>query len=57
MDLETLYTPAEVAKYFGVSPQTVRIWIKSGKLRAIKLGTKGSALLRVPESALSEMIG
>ena len=35
-----LYSIGEVAKLLGVSPITVRKWIKQGKIHAIKLGRK-----------------
>lgn len=33
-----LYTVREAAEVLGVTPDTVAAWIKSGKLRASKLG-------------------
>lgn len=43
-------TISEVAEYLGVHPKTVRAWIDSGKLKAIRVGR----LYRVPEEALSD---
>jgi len=38
-DLETL-TVEEVAEILGVRPETVRIWIREGALRAMKWGRR-----------------
>lgn len=37
---DKLYTTQEVADIFGVSPETIREWIRSGKLPAIRLKTR-----------------
>ncbi len=37
--VKDLYTPQEVADIAGVKILTVYRWIKTGKLRAVKLGT------------------
>ena len=48
---ERLLTVQEVAERLRSSPETVRRWIRSGKLRAVRPG--GSKLgYRVPESEL-----
>lgn len=39
------YTVSSVADEFGVSEQTVRNWIKSGKLKAEKTGPYGSYII------------
>lgn len=38
MEEKQVYTPQEVAKLTGVKLLTVYRWIKTGKLRAVKLG-------------------
>lgn len=43
-------TISQVAEYLGVHPKTVRAWIDSGKLKAIRVGR----LYRVPEEALED---
>lgn len=48
---EKYYSPAQVAQTFDVNVQTIRMWTRSGKLRAIKLGSK----TRIPESAIREL--
>jgi excisionase family DNA binding protein len=35
-ELETMYTPAEVARLFRVDPKTVTRWAKQGRLSAIR---------------------
>ncbi len=52
METNEYFTPEEIAKMFKVKKNTVYIWIRKGKLRAVKLGS----LLRVPKSALEEFI-
>ncbi len=51
---ERLYTPEEVAEYLGVHVQTVRIWIRNGKLPARKLA--GQRALRIRESDLEAVL-
>jgi excisionase family DNA binding protein len=34
-----LYKPEEVADLLKVSPETVRLWLKEGKLKGAKIGT------------------
>lgn len=35
---EKFYTAEDLADYLKVSPQTVRAWIRDGKLHAVKFG-------------------
>jgi excisionase family DNA binding protein len=35
---EKLYTPEEAAGVLGVSPKTIRGWLRTGKLTALKVG-------------------
>ena len=35
-----LYTPEEVAKYLGVCKATVWRWIREGRVKATKLGSR-----------------
>lgn len=52
MENEKYYTPSEIAKIFNFSPEGIRKWIKQGKLKAIRLGSRW----RIPESALQEFL-
>lgn len=54
MPNERLYTVEEVANVFSVHPETVRNWIRSGQLKALKLG--GAAGYRIPQSALDQFM-
>lgn len=47
--------PERVAGRLAVSPQTVRRWIRQGDLRALKLGGRRNATVRVPEDALDDL--
>ena len=38
MQEEKFYTPAEIAERYRVQPRTVWEWIRTGKLRAVKVG-------------------
>lgn len=49
-----LYSPEEVAEYLSVHVQTVRAWIRSGKLPAVRLA--GRRDLRVRESDLGAVL-
>lgn len=35
---ETWYTPSDLAERLKVSEQTVRLWVRAGKVRATKFG-------------------
>lgn len=49
-------TPPQVAKRYGVSPDTVRMWIERGELRAMNVG-KGATRprYRIEPDALAEL--
>jgi len=51
---ERLYSPEEVADYLNVHVQTVRTWIRSGRLRARRLA--GQRSLRITESDLQSVL-
>jgi excisionase family DNA binding protein len=46
------YSMREHADAMGVSERTVYAWIKTGKLRALKIGR----LVRIPHDAAMEML-
>jgi excisionase family DNA binding protein len=50
-----MLTPPEVARQYGVSPDTVRAWITSGDLRAVSIGKGKRPRYRVPREALTEL--
>ena len=52
--LEKLYSPEEVAEYLNVHVQTVRTWIRSGRLKARRLA--GQRALRVAESDIQSVL-
>jgi excisionase family DNA binding protein len=54
MTNEPFYTVEEVARLLSVHPETVRNWIKSGQLRALKLG--GPAGYRISQSAYEQFL-
>ncbi|MGE0599555.1 MAG: helix-turn-helix domain-containing protein [Dehalococcoidia bacterium] len=53
-DPEKLYSPEEAADYLGVHVQTVRTWIRSGRLRASRLA--GQRALRIKASDLISVL-
>lgn len=52
MNEEKYYSPNDIAKKFNIKADTIRKWIKQGKLRAIKLGD----IWRISETALQDFI-
>ena len=53
-ELERLFTPEEAAAYLGIHVQTVRAWIRSGRLRASRL--TGQRALRIKASDLATVL-
>jgi excisionase family DNA binding protein len=51
---ERLYSPEEAAEYLGVHVQTVRGWIRSGRLKASRLA--GQRALRIRASDLGSIL-
>ena len=49
-----LYSPEEAAEYLGVHVQTVRAWIRSGRLRASRLA--GQRALRITSADLQSVL-
>lgn len=47
------YTCYEVAELFGVTFRTVYAWVRSGKLRAVKIGKRWY----IPKAAVGELLG
>lgn len=51
---EKLYSPEEAAEYLGIHVQTVRAWIRSGRLKASRLA--GQRALRIKASDLMTVL-
>ena len=49
---EEIYTPAEVAEAWGVSPNTIYALLKSGELKGFRIGTPW----KIPASAVREYV-
>jgi excisionase family DNA binding protein len=49
----TFYTPDEVAELFKVTPQAVYKWIRTGRLKAAKLGGRA---IRISKEHLNAFI-
>ena len=55
MDDEPMLTVAEVAERLRVHPETVRIWLRQGKLKGVRLGgTKAG--YRIPASEVNRLL-
>lgn len=52
--VDTLST-VEAAKLFGVTPDTVRVYITHGRLRAYNVGTAACPRYRIPRAAILEL--
>jgi excisionase family DNA binding protein len=50
MTASDLLTVAEVATELGINPATVRVWLRSGRIDAVKVGPRQ---WRVPRAALA----
>lgn len=53
---EKLLTVNEAAAALSLNIQTVRRWLKSGKLRGLKTGDGQTSRWRIPESAIVESL-
>jgi excisionase family DNA binding protein len=53
---ERLLTVNEAAAALSLNVQTVRAWLRSGRLRGLRTGDGKNARWRVPESALGETL-
>lgn len=49
-------TKDEVAKYFRVHPRTVERWLKTSLLRGYKLGSGKTALWRIPDVEVKNLL-
>ncbi len=55
--LEFLYPTQAVADILGVRVQAVQRWVRSGKLKAFRIGRGRRARLRIPESGIRALMG
>jgi len=51
-DIEKLYTPEQVAEHLQVSQKTIRAYLRSRKLKGVKLGKEW----RIKQSALKDFV-
>ena len=55
MDDDPMLTVAEVASRLRINPETVRVWLRSGKLRGVMPG--GDKIgYRIPESEVRRLL-
>ena len=52
--MEKAYSTQAAARIFGVQDETLRTWIKKGKINAVKL--PGGKAWRVPESEIKRIL-
>jgi excisionase family DNA binding protein len=55
MENEPLYTVKEVAERLKLNPETVRVWIRQGTLRAVLMGGRRGGY-RVPAAELRRLL-
>jgi excisionase family DNA binding protein len=55
-DLPDLASPAQVAKLVGVLPATVRVWIRQGRLFALKTCRTQTGRYRIPKASVLELL-
>ena len=55
MEGERLITVADVAKRLSVDPETVRVWLRTGKIQGSRIGGKRAGW-RVPESEVMRIV-
>lgn len=51
-ELEHLWTVQQTAKFLGMQPQTIRGWVRQGKLKQIKLSNR----VRIPRSEVERLV-
>jgi excisionase family DNA binding protein len=52
---EELLTVAEVAERLKLTEETIRVWLREGRLQGVRLSTRRAGW-RVPESEVERMI-
>lgn len=48
------FTPKQVAERYGVRAETVRQWIRDGRLEALDIGSPGRKVYRITENQLKK---
>ena len=51
-ELEKMFTPEQVAEQFGLTPRTIKDWMRTGKLKGVKFGKSW----RIKENDLKEFM-
>jgi len=51
--MQNYYTPQEIAEKLKINIRTVYLWIRQGKIKAIKIGD----LWRISETELNHLLG
>ena len=54
--VDRLLTTPEVAERLGVTPKTVRTWIRQGLIRTAKFGAASKSLVRIRESDFDDFV-
>jgi excisionase family DNA binding protein len=52
-----LLKPSEVAEMLSVNRRTVYNWIRSGRVKAVKICSGKRVWLRIPEDEIKKLIG
>lgn len=50
------YKRKEVAKLFGVHVNTIDLWVKAGKLPALKFGDSNNSIIRFNKEKINEIL-
>ncbi len=56
MDDERFLTVPEVAEGLRMNPETIRVWLRDGRLRGVRPGGKRAGW-RIPESEVRRILG
>jgi len=51
--MNTMITVSEAARQLGVTPATVYVWVKSGKIAYVRYTSK---TIRIPQSAIDKLM-
>lgn len=56
MDNERFLTVLEVAERLRMNPETIRVWLRDGRLRGVRPGGKRAGW-RIPDSEVRRILG